>query len=243
MMRKNKPAERPKVAAMGECRILLRDHFIFKNRRQAAQRLVPELAFLRGLHPVILGIPRGGLVTAIEIAIGLDAQMDLVMTHKIGAPGYGELAVGAVTETGKTFVDQKIRPSISTRYLISESQRQKEALVRRMADYRRVLPRIDLRGRNVVVTDDGVATGFTMEAALWAVRQEHPARLIAAIPVAPESTLRRLAEHADETICLQAPEAFGAVGEFYEEFGQVQDGEVAEILEQEARRRLPLKAA
>lgn len=188
---------------------------------------------------VVLGIPRGGVVVAREIAHALAADLDMVLAHKLGAPGNPELAIGAVCEDGKLFLDEQISSYMGAddNYIKQEKARQLQEIARRVKRYRNVLPKLPLAGRIVIVTDDGVATGATMQAALWAVRQEGPEKIVAALPVGPEDTLERLSQDTDETICLQAPPFFSAISQFYSYFNQVEDEELLEILQQENERR------
>lgn len=188
---------------------------------------------------VVLGIPRGGVVVAQEIAHALQCDLDMVLAHKLGAPGNPELAIGAVCEDGKLFVDEEIISHMGAddNYIKREKTRQLQEIARRVKRYRKVLPKLPLTGRVVVVTDDGVATGATMQAALWAVRQEAPEKIVAALPVGPEDTLEKLSQDADETICLQAPPFFSAISQFYAYFNQVEDEELLKILQQESRKR------
>ena len=188
---------------------------------------------------VVLGIPRGGVVVAREIAHALDGDLDMVLAHKLGAPGNPELAIGAVCEDGRLFLDEEISSymGVDDGYIKREKSRQMQELARRVNRYRSVLPKIPLSGRIVVVTDDGVATGATMQAALWAVRQEEPEKIVAALPVGPQETLEKLSHAVDETICLQAPPFFSAISQFYSYFNQVEDEELLKILQEENKRR------
>jgi predicted phosphoribosyltransferase len=213
-------------------RILSRSSAPFLDRREAGKLLGKELLKLRSRHPVVLGIPRGGVVTAAEVAAALSAELDIVLARKIGAPSNPELAIGSVSEDGHLFMDEGLqdRLGVPQGYVERERERQMREIERRTAMFRAARPKAPLKGRVVVVTDDGLATGATMQAALWACRREHPAYLVAAVPVAPEETLAKLAGDADEFICLQAPPFFSAVGQFYRQFDQVEDEEVLEIL-------------
>jgi len=188
---------------------------------------------------VVLGVPRGGIVVAREIAHALQADLDMVLAHKLGAPGNPELAIGAVCEDGKLFLDEEISSymGVDDDYIKREKSRQLQEIARRVKRYRSVLPKIPLAGRVAIVTDDGVATGATMQAALWAVRQENPKKIVAALPVGPQETLEKLSRDADETICLQAPPFFSAISQFYSYFNQVEDEELLEILQEESKRR------
>jgi predicted phosphoribosyltransferase len=188
---------------------------------------------------VVLGIPRGGIITALEIAKVIGGDVDIVLSRKLRAPFNPELAMGAVTESGKVFLDEDLVGSlgVTSDYIEQEKRFQIAEIERRLKLIRGVLPKSPLIGRNVVVTDDGVATGSTMQSALWAARHEDPARLICALPVAPEETAGRLAEACDQLVLLRMPESFYAVGQFYLRFDQVEDGQVLDVLRHEAERR------
>ncbi len=218
-------------------RILSHSHTPFKDRTEAGQLLSSELSLYRGKKPVVLGIPRGGIIVAREIAHSLEGDLDIVLAHKLGTPGQPELAMGAVAEDGKVFLNENITQAmgISADYIESERNRQLAAIKRRAEMIRRVRPKILLKGRVVIVTDDGVATGATTQAALRAVRMENPEILITAIPVGPEDTIQRISELADEMLCLRTPPMFAAVGQFYEHFYPVEDEDMLRILQQEYR--------
>ena len=218
-------------------RILSHSHTSFKDRTEAGQLLAVELSVYRSKKPVVLGIPRGGIIVAREIAHALDGELDIVLAHKLGTPGQQELAMGSIAEDGKLFLNENITGmmSISSDYIESERKRQLAAIKLRAEMVRRIRPKIPLKGRIVIVTDDGIATGATTQAALWAVRMEEPERLITAIPVGPEDTVRRISELADEMLCLRTPPSFAAVGQFYERFYPVEDEDMFRILRQEYR--------
>ncbi len=223
---------------MGRIRIVSRDARPFRNRREAAKRLALEFESIRGEHPVILGIPRGGLVIAQELASALDGDLDVALSRKLGAPGNPELAIGAVAEDGSVFLNEAIssRTGAFAAYIEQEKKKQLAVIAQRGDEYRRVLPKTDLRGRYVVIVDDGIATGATMQAALRVAGSEEPKALISSAPVGSEDSIRRLAEDADEVVCLRAPAWFGGVGQFYEEFAQVEDDEVLRILREAAKK-------
>lgn len=223
---------------MGELHILSRSGERFRDRTHAGQLLARELKYLRGTKTVVLGVPRGGILVAREVARALEAELDIVLAHKLRTPGHPELAMGSVGENGELFVNEQLVQTIgvSQEHIRQEKEAQQAELQRRARSIREVRPKVALAERTVVVTDDGVATGATTQAALWAVRKEEPYRLVAAIPVGSEETLRRLAQDADEMVCLQAPPFFAAVGQFYESFEPVEDEQVLRILEEEARR-------
>ena len=217
---------------MGELRVISSSSEPFSDRKEAAKLLAVELSKYQGKRPVVVGIPRGGVVVAREVALALDADLDIVLAHKLPAPGREELAMGAVAEDGRLFLNPEVvgEMGIAEGYIQQEKARQVAEIRRRAALFRRVRPKIPLEGRTVIVTDDGVATGATTQAALWAVRLEQPERLVAAVPVGPEDTVRRLAEDVDEFLCLRAPLLFAAVGQFYAQFDPVQDEDVLRIL-------------
>jgi predicted phosphoribosyltransferase len=169
----------------------------------------------------------------------LESGVDIVICHKLGAPGNAELAFGAVCEGGVSFVNERLALYVGAgeRYIEGEKRRQLEAIRRKVEMYRAVVEKIPLEKRVVIVTDDGVATGATMQAALWAVRREKPEKIVLALPVGSEEAVLRLSKDADETICLKVPPYFDAVGRFYVEFGQVEDSELLQLLADEMERR------
>ncbi len=205
----------------------------FQSREQAAHLIAKKLASYKGKNPLVLGIPRGAVPMAKIIADALDGELDVVLVHKLGAPGQPELAIGSVDETGNVYLSDYVRDlGISTEYINEEKQAQLENLRRRRARFTPLRPPIDPTGRIAIVVDNGIATGATMIAALRAVRAKKPSKLIAAVAVAPPSTLKRMKDEADEVIYLEAPPHFYAVGEFFEDFSQVTDEDVIEILRQ-----------
>ena len=230
---------------MGTLRIVSNSSRVFNSRMEAGDLLAHQLENVEireskfQIPLVVLGVPRGGIVVAREIAHALQADLDMVLAHKLGAPGNPELAIGAVCEDGKLFLDEEISSymGVDDDYIKREKSRQLQEIARRVKRYRSVLPKIPLAGRVAIVTDDGVATGATMQAALWAVRQENPKKIVAALPVGPQETLEKLSRDADETICLQAPPFFSAISQFYSYFNQVEDEELLEILQEESKRR------
>jgi len=206
---------------------------LFKDRRDAGQQLAARLAFLKDQPSVIvLGIPRGGVVVAAEIARALHAPLDVFLAHKLGAPFNPELAIGALTSTGEVLLDELLVAELrlSPREIAREVERQRKEIGRRLDVFRKDRAPLDLKDRTVVIVDDGIATGSTMLAALRALRQQKPARLILAIPVGPPETIQRLAGECDQVVVLDTPEPFWAVGRFYMQFGQTSDEEVIELL-------------
>ncbi len=204
---------------------------LFENREQAARLLAAKLAGYRGQNPLVLGVPRGAVPMAKIIADGLGGDVDVVLVHKLGAPGQPELAVGSVDEHGHVYLTAFVHElGVSDDYLNEETRFQVEALRRRRQLYTPIRPPLDPADRVVVVVDDGIATGSSMIAALRAVRKRKPARLIVATAVAPPETVERLASEADEIVCLATPAIFFAIGTFFGDFSQVSDDEVMKIL-------------
>lgn len=223
---------------MGKLRIVSYSGQPFLNRIEAGRLLARELDFLKGKDVVVLGIPRGGIIPARELAVALDGHLDVILSHKLRTPGQPEVAMGAVAEGAISFVDPEIVRllGIGVNQIEEEKAIQSAQLRHRSEQIRRVLPREPLQGRAVIITDDGVATGATTLTAIRAARFESPASLILALPVGPEDAVRELAGEADETLCLRVPSDFRGVGQFYRNFEQVSDQEMLDILK-EARRR------
>ena len=211
----------------------------FVGRMEAGVLMAVELERFRDKKAVVLGIPRGGVIVANQIARALATDLDVVLSHKLGAPSNPELAIGAVCEDETIFIDQSLARYVGADegYIEQEKNRQVEEIARKVRIYRKVIPKIILKERVVIVTDDGVATGATMRAALWAIRAEKPEKIIMALPVGSRDAVMGLSEDADETFCLKMPSVFGALGHFYENFGQVEDEELMEILRQQSKRR------
>lgn len=204
---------------------------MFENRADAARQLAAHIKG-RPLHdPLILAIPRGGVVTGAELARELGAELDVVLSRKLRAPHQSELAIGAITETGQVFLNAYVRQiDLPAGYLETERIHQLAEIARRRKLFRAARPAAPIAGRSVIVTDDGIATGATMMAALQSLKPQGPRELIVAVPVAPPDRLDELRQYADAVICLSTPEAFMAVGQFYEDFRQVEDDEAVELL-------------
>jgi putative phosphoribosyl transferase len=224
---------------MGTLRIISDSSEPFANRMEAGQLLAEQVKSLGGKNTVALGIPRGGVIVANEIALGLKARMDVVLTHKLGAPANMELAIGSVSESGLLFVNKSIAAYVGAdeRYIEHEKARQLQRIAEKVKSYRAILPKIPLKGKVAIITDDGVATGATVQAALWAVRQEKPDKVVLALPVGPPDAVTKLSEDADESVCLKAPPDFDALSRFYLEFDQVEDEQLMQLLENENKRR------
>jgi putative phosphoribosyl transferase len=204
----------------------------YEDRTEAGRRLATELAHLRGRDAVVLAVPRGGIPVGAEVATALGATLDLVITRKIGAPGNPELAIGAVAAVGEPYVDRGLvdRLGVPEPWLAAEVERQAAEVARRERAYRGGRPAPPVEGRVVIVTDDGVATGATLRATLGYLRSLSPAWLCCAVPVGPPETITSLGELADEVVCPLQPPWFMAVGEWYRDFHQVDDIEVATLL-------------
>ncbi len=206
---------------------------LFHDRVEAGKQLGKALASLRGrADVVVLAIPRGGVPVGREVAKAIGATLDIVITRKIGAPGNPELAVGAVTQDGEMILDEELVRllGVSKEYLEAAAARQVEEIAVRTQKYRGKRPFPKLGGKTVVIVDDGIATGSTVRAAVKSVRARNPASIIVAAPVAPPDAVTELSTLVDRVVCLSTPAYFEAIGQFYEEFPQVEDDEVRAIL-------------
>ncbi|HEY2954881.1 MAG TPA: phosphoribosyltransferase family protein [Candidatus Eisenbacteria bacterium] len=204
---------------------------MFESREQAAELLASRLSGYRGRRPLVLGIPRGGVVMASILARELDGEADVVLVHKLRAPHRLELAIGAVDEAGNVAIESfASEAGASPSYLEAERETQLATLRARRAAYTPARPAIDAGGRIAIVVDDGVATGATMAAALRSVRGKEPARLVAAAAVASLEAVARLRRLADEVMVLEIPYELDAVSLWFESFPQVEDAEVIALL-------------
>lgn len=207
---------------------------IFEDRQDAGRRLAAELEEYRGTDALILALPRGGVVTGYEVSAALGLPLEVFISRKIGAPGNPELAIGAIAESDGEWIDQEaIAPlGVSQEYIREETERQRREIERRIQKYRQGRPLPPLAGRTAIVVDDGIATGYTMLAALRGLRKAHPAILVAAVPVAPEESLWKVSRESDRVVCLATPEPFYAVGFHYVGFEQLSDDDVVTYLNQ-----------
>lgn len=223
------------AAEMAKVTVIAYDDDAFLDREEAGRLLGQQMETLRGQDLVVLGIPRGGIVIAAQLARALGADLDVVLSRKLRTPGQEELAMGAVSEDGGLSLNEDLvaELGIGRDAIERERQLQLSELARRRDLIRRDVPAVPTEGRQVIVTDDGVATGATMVLALQAVRRQHPARLYAALPVVSEDALVRIIPLADEVVCLRVPRFFAAVGQFYRRFDQVDDTEVLRILKEQ----------
>lgn len=203
----------------------------FEDRVDAARQLAGELRRFASSRPLVLAIPRGAVPMAEVIAGELQGDLDVVLVRKLRAPFNPEFAVGAIDENGWTFIAPYAEGAgADEEYLAREKREQLDTLRRRRASYTPGRGAADAAGRVVIVVDDGLATGATMIAALHSVAAQHPKRLVCAVPVSSREALGKVAPYADEIVCLSSPDDFQAVGQFYREFPQVGDHEVADIL-------------
>ena len=206
---------------------------IFRDRRDAGQVLADELASYRGIdNLLVLGLARGGVPVGWEVASFLRAPLDVFVVRKLGVPQWQELAMGALATGGGMVVNDNLvrNLGISDEQLQITIARETEELHRRESAYRGERPPVDIAGNTVILVDDGIATGASMLAAVRAVRAANPARVVVAVPVGPASACEQLGEEADEVVCATMPPGFEAVGQVFEDFHQVTDDEVRELL-------------
>ncbi|MEV4918974.1 phosphoribosyltransferase family protein [Streptomyces tirandamycinicus] len=209
---------------------------LFTDRVDAGQRLAGALGHLRGADPVVLGLPRGGVPVAYQVARALGAPLDVIVVRKLGVPYHRELGFGAIGEGGVRVISDDIvrRGHVSAKDVASVERAEAAELTRQAQRFRADRPRVGIEGRTVVVVDDGIATGATAAAACEVVRAQGAARVVLAVPVAPPDAVSWLRTLADEVVCLSTPRAFSAVGEWYRDFSQTPDQEVVALLAQSA---------
>lgn len=207
---------------------------MFRDRAEAGRKLAEKLEGTVESSGLVLAIPRGGVVVGAEIARRLGLDLDLIIPRKIGSPQNPEVAIGAVTQDGSTILNTRLieKLGITDLELQEAITRETMEIIRRVALYGGGWEQKDCSGRQIVVVDDGVATGFTMLACLRSARNLHPSELILAVPVAPPDTLALLQKEVDRVVCLFTPDNFYAVGQFYEIFDQTSDEEVVKIMKE-----------
>jgi predicted phosphoribosyltransferase len=205
---------------------------MFRDREDAAHQLAPLLKDRELVNPLVLAIPRGGVVTGAVLAQELGAELDVVLSRKLRAPFQPELAVGAISEDGRVYLNHHASecPALTEEYLAQECRHQLDEIARRKRLIRGVRPEAKVSNRSVIVTDDGIATGSTMIAALQIIKIQKPRELIVAVPVASPDRLLEVRRFCDSAVCLLRPENFWAIGQFYEDFSPVEDAEVIELL-------------
>jgi putative phosphoribosyl transferase len=204
----------------------------FVDRVDAGKRLAEALADFHGKNAAVLAIPRGGVVVGYEIAAALVLPLDVIVPRKLGAPDNPELAIGAIAEDGSTVFDDKLIAylGVSQDYIQEESDRQRQEIARRMKLYREGGPSVGVAGKDIIVVDDGIATGSTMKAALTSIRNREAKSVTVAVPVGPTETIQELRRLADKVVYLYLPDYFHAIGQFYEDFSQTSDEEVINLL-------------
>lgn len=206
----------------------------FKNRQEAGKLLAQALIKYKGDDVVVYALPRGGVVTAAEIAKALNAPLDLILAHKIGHPYHPEYAIAAVSENGYIVGTERELQSLDKKWFETEKKHQMMELKRKREKYLKGKKEIPLENKIAILVDDGIATGLTMQAGILELKHRHPKKIVVAVPVAPKSTAELLKSQADEFIGLEVPEDFnflGAVGAYYEDFSQTEDEEVIKILQ------------
>jgi predicted phosphoribosyltransferase len=211
---------------------------MFADRRDAGRRLAVRLTHLEGAPPVVLGLPRGGVPVAAEVAAALHAPLDVIVVRKLGVPNQPELAMGAIGEDGVCIIDTDIvrLAGVSERELADVERTERVELQRRAQRFRGSRGRTPLDGKTAVLVDDGIATGSTAKAACAVARAHGAGRVVLAVPVAPRDWRQRLAGAADEYVCVDTPEPFYAVGQFYRDFSQLSDEDVLACLGNDSMR-------
>jgi putative phosphoribosyl transferase len=217
---------------------------IYRDRVEAGRALASLLRdYADRPDVVVLALPRGGVPVGYEVARALHASLDVFLVRKLGVPGHEELGMGAVASGGVIVLNEQVVRAlgIPSRAIESVAEREQRELERREHVYRGDRPPPDVRGRTVILVDDGLATGGTMLAAVRALRQEQPARIVVAVPIAARETCDLLRQEADEVVCAATPEPFHAVGVWYQDFTQTSDNEVRELLARTAEAAVPAK--
>jgi putative phosphoribosyl transferase len=218
---------------------------LFSDRKDAGRLLASHLTMYRDRDALVLGIPRGGVPVAAEVALALNAEMDIIVARKLGSPVSAELAIGAVTANGGRYLNEEaIRElDVSDDYLVRVTEVERAEARRREDRFRGSMPAPVSKDRIVILVDDGLATGATMRAAVRSALKAEPARLVVAVPVGPAHTCRELLREVDEVVCPYQPEPFWAVGLFYRDFAPTEDSEVEVILREAYDRQSAKRAA
>lgn len=206
---------------------------VFADRSDAGRRLARALrAYANRNDLLVLALPRGGVPVGFEVAQALRAPLDLLLVRKLGVPGHEELAMGAIASGGIQVLNREVvaATGVGDAEIQTAVARERRELERREAAYRGARPAPEIANRCVILVDDGLATGATMRAALTALRPQHPAVLVVAVPVAPPDVLARLRAEADDLVCVEAPESFFAIGAWYRDFSQLDDDRVRDLL-------------
>lgn len=212
---------------------------MFKDRKDAGKKLAGELLEYKGANAVIFALPRGGVILGLEVAAALDLPLDIIAVRKIGHPSSSEYAIGVVDEHGNTIMNEREAQSLDPVWLQTETERQKREADRRVKMYRGGRAAISARNKIVIIVDDGIATGFSMQLAVRGTMMQKPSKIVVAVPVAPPESIRTVkSEGADDVILLESPQEFlGAVGAHYAVFDQVEDEEVVSVLNEAARQK------
>lgn len=207
----------------------------FAHRKEAGQLLAKALVSYQGQDVVVFALPRGGVVVAQEIASALHAQLDIVLAHKIGHPSQPEYAIAAISEGGHLIENQREVASVDLAWYESEKKQQRAHMLKRRKEYFKGRPSPSVEGRIVILVDDGIATGLTMQAAIVDLKARKPKNIIVAVPVAPQGTAEHIRSMVDQFIGLEVPPDhlfFGSIGAYYADFSQIDDSEVISILAQ-----------
>lgn len=204
----------------------------FKDREEAGRILANRLTKYADQKPIVLGLPRGGVPVAFEVAKALKAPLDVYVVRKLGVPGHEELAMGAIASGDVRVLNKPVVGDlgISEEAIETETRKEQQELKRRELLYRGKRPPLDVSNRTVVLVDDGIATGSTIKAAIAALKKQKAGRIVVAVPVAPASTIDELKTEVDEVVCVSTPEMFFAISVWYDEFPQTSDEEVCELL-------------
>jgi len=212
---------------------------VFLNRREAGEKLSQVLEKYKSDDLVVIGIPRGGVVVAAQVAKALQTSLDVIIPRKIGAPHNPEVAIGAVTQDGTVIKDEAVVQilGISDAQIRDLASHVEQEISRRVSTYRGGRSGVEMRNKTVILVDDGIATGYTIKAALQSVRRSEANRLVLAVPVAPAEILMELNKLVDDFVCLHRPELFYAVGQFYRDFDQTTDEEVIQLLAEASERQ------